>query len=62
LRSDLRESEIAEIAKHPLFAKYGWPGNIRELKNIVERFAVLFSGNFDEVSYLLKNLFPDFIS
>lgn len=57
LRSDLKESEIAKIAKHPLFIKYGWPGNIRELKNIVERFAVLFSGNLDEVSYLLSNIF-----
>jgi two-component system, NtrC family, nitrogen regulation response regulator NtrX len=29
----------------PLFAAYAWPGNVRELANIVERLAILASGD-----------------
>ncbi|MFZ3100699.1 MAG: sigma 54-interacting transcriptional regulator [Desulfitobacteriaceae bacterium] len=39
---DLSESEITEISQHPLLKTHNWPGNIRELKNIIERFAALY--------------------
>ncbi len=39
---DLSESEIAKVSQHPLLREYNWPGNIRELKNIIERFAALY--------------------
>jgi len=28
----------------PLLESYGWPGNARELRNIIERMAILTSG------------------
>ncbi|MBI4709614.1 MAG: hypothetical protein HY759_00630 [Nitrospirae bacterium] len=31
---------------------YPWPGNIRELKNIVERLCILGSGNVIDLQYL----------
>lgn len=45
LRKDLSCSEINKISRHSLFLKYHWPGNIRELRNIIERFCVLYSSN-----------------
>ncbi|MBE0556065.1 MAG: sigma-54-dependent Fis family transcriptional regulator, partial [Proteobacteria bacterium] len=29
---------------HAAFADYGWPGNIRELQNVIERAVILSSG------------------
>jgi two-component system, NtrC family, response regulator AlgB len=40
-RSDLRFSDEAKKALSP----YSWPGNIRELRNVVERAVVLSRGN-----------------
>jgi DNA-binding NtrC family response regulator len=28
-----------------LFQSYGWPGNIRELQNVIERSVILTAGN-----------------
>lgn len=55
-RTDLEEEEIVKISRHPIFSEYEWPGNIRELKNIVERFSVLYNGEVD-VNSLLDNIF-----
>ena len=41
-RSDLTRSELQEIANLPYFVEYDWPGNIRELRNVVERFCVQY--------------------
>jgi len=55
LRWDLSPRQVDEIAG--IFMSYHWPGNVRELKNIVERFAVLYSGN--NLSGLKQTLFQD---
>jgi len=39
---ELHESAIAAIAHQRCLAAYYWPGNIRELKNVIERFTVLY--------------------
>ena len=31
---------------------YGWPGNVRELRNVMERAAVLATGDWVEASHL----------
>lgn len=43
-RPELSEEKFSAIANHPALSNYNWPGNIRELKNIVERFSTLFKG------------------
>ncbi|MGA2362443.1 MAG: sigma-54 dependent transcriptional regulator [Candidatus Aminicenantales bacterium] len=43
-----------------LFLKYGWPGNIRELENVLESAAMLCKKDFIELANLPKNL-RDFI-
>jgi DNA-binding NtrC family response regulator len=43
-----------------LFLKYGWPGNIRELENVLESAAMLCKKDFIELTNLPKNL-RDFI-
>jgi transcriptional regulator with GAF, ATPase, and Fis domain len=49
-RPDLRFSE--EVLTK--FGSYGWPGNIRELENLVERLAVLADND-----YIDANMLPD---
>ena len=56
LRPDLTFELVGQIAGHYLFRSYDWPGNVRELKNIVERFAVLYSGK-GSPAQLLESLF-----
>jgi transcriptional regulator, propionate catabolism operon regulatory protein len=58
LRSDLPEDKIALIAELPTFQSYAWPGNIRELKNFLERFSVLFNPSEDPIA-LIAFLFAE---
>src|SRR5215831_5149413 len=42
-RNNFRRKSIdAEV--FPMFERYAWPGNARELKNVIERMAILSSG------------------
>jgi two-component system nitrogen regulation response regulator NtrX len=34
-----------DVGTVPLLAAYGWPGNVRELANIIERLAILATGD-----------------
>lgn len=43
-RPDLSKQQIHNIAHHPVLLKYAWPGNIRQLRNIVERISILYNG------------------
>lgn len=40
------------------FLNYGWPGNIRELRNVIERLAILSEGETLNIQYLPSNLAP----
>ncbi len=39
-----------------LFQRYPWPGNIRELKNLIERLTILYSGKTIDVEHLPSEL------
>lgn len=54
-RRELPADHVAKIARHPLFTGYDWPGNVRQLRNVVERFAVLYSKGM-AVDTLINNL------
>jgi DNA-binding NtrC family response regulator len=41
-----------------LLVNHSWPGNIRELRNIVERFFILHEGRSISVSWLQEILAP----
>jgi len=56
LLPDLPARAIQAIARSPRLLRHDWPGNIRELKNFMERFAVLYPAA-DDPAALLASLF-----
>jgi DNA-binding NtrC family response regulator len=46
--------QVAEI-----FRRYSWPGNIRELRNVIERVMILEDGDMITTAYLPRDLMPD---
>lgn len=56
LRPDLLDDQIKMISELPIFRSYSWPGNIRELKNYLERFSILLSAEEDPTT-LITSLF-----
>ncbi len=58
-RDKIYEKPVFEESAIESLSRYDWPGNIRELKNVVERAAVIFSGkpvNGDNVKQNLIKL------
>jgi propionate catabolism operon transcriptional regulator len=52
LRPELDGKEISKLLGHPLYRSYPWPGNIRELKNVIERISVLYEEGVNHTSLL----------
>ncbi|MAV49034.1 MAG: sigma-54-dependent Fis family transcriptional regulator [Pelagibacteraceae bacterium] len=46
-----------KIKNIDLFYDYNWPGNIRELRNLVERIVILGQDNVDKIEKLVYNYF-----
>ena len=46
--------EVAEI-----FCRYGWTGNVRELRNVIERVMILEDGDLITPAYLPRGLAPE---
>ena len=46
-----------KIKNIDLFYDYNWPGNIRELRNLVERVVILGQDNVDKIEKLVYNYF-----
>jgi two-component system, NtrC family, response regulator AtoC len=44
---------------HKIFYDYQWPGNIRELKNLVERLTILYAGKIIEIQNLPVEMLSD---
>ncbi|HVI42313.1 MAG TPA: helix-turn-helix domain-containing protein, partial [Anaerovoracaceae bacterium] len=55
---NVRNKEQKKISKEAVnvFMEYSWPGNIRQLKNVLERMFILSSGDTLEYSDLPKEL------
>ncbi len=45
LRAQQLQAALLDDAVFPIFEQYPWPGNARELRNIVERMAILTAGS-----------------
>ena len=61
LENKLEKPILSEDVKEKLL-KYSWPGNIRELKNLMERLCIFYSGDIIKVedlpNYILKGNIP----
>ena len=55
---DKKLKGLSDKAKH-YFINYNWPGNIRELENVLERAALLTD---DQQEIKLRDLFPDVVA
>ena len=53
-----KKIEGFSVAAEQAMLNYGWPGNLRELRNVVERAAILASGSRIEPGDLPDNLSP----
>lgn len=51
-----RDALILEDEALPLLYKYRWPGNVREIRNLVEKLSVLVKGEFVSPTVLQRNL------
>lgn len=56
-RPSLRKREIDIVAGQHRFLVYDWPGNVRQLANVVERFAVLYNGEKESIPVLIEAFF-----
>lgn len=57
LKNGKKQMKISDKALEPM-VHYDWPGNIRELKNFIERLVIMSDG--DEIEYQqVLNLFPE---
>lgn len=54
-RGDLDNTKLIEISSNKILVENDWNGNVRELKNIIERFSVLYNEN-TEVNELLDDI------
>ncbi|MBP7792128.1 MAG: sigma 54-interacting transcriptional regulator [Candidatus Goldbacteria bacterium] len=56
--SEIYNKKIIGISKETeaLFQKYSWPGNIRELENIIERAVIMTQSNLIDVSLMPKHI------
>jgi two-component system response regulator HydG len=55
----VRENKLLLVSDEvmEIFQRYPWPGNVRQLKNVIERAVVLAKGN----KITLKELPPEYI-
>jgi NtrC-family two-component system response regulator AlgB len=53
-----KKVEGFSVAAEQAILSYAWPGNLRELRNVVERAVILATGNRIEISDLPDNLSP----
>ena len=58
LRKDISPKEILSIANSPVLRTYDWPGNIRQLRNIMERFSAMYERHSDYGDLFSQILFP----
>lgn len=58
LRRDLTAEEVFLISNSPVLKTYVWPGNIRELRNIMERFSAMYNKKTEYNQVLSTLLFP----
>ena len=60
LKNGKRQMNISDKALQPMI-QYNWPGNIRELKNFIERLVIMSDG--EEINYQhVLNIFPESFS
>jgi transcriptional regulator with PAS, ATPase and Fis domain len=51
-----RDAIVLEQEAIPLLFKYRWPGNVREMRNLVEKLTVLVKGDMISAKVLQRNL------
>ena len=56
MRGDLPEKTVRNLVNDPMLLTFPWHGNIRELRNLMERFAALYQGTGDPAALFRKIL------